>query len=108
MNDWLHNLPVAWMALLVFGVTYLLALDWWPASRGAGFPAPPVAAKPGALPAHKCLWPDEHHGLEDRRTPAIKLDKEQAMAVRVTWTRPRTLRWSTISCRLSAASSASS
>ena len=25
MNDWLHNLPVAWMALLVFGVTYLLA-----------------------------------------------------------------------------------
>src|SRR5215469_15031890 len=25
MSDWLHNLPVAWMALLVFGVTYLLA-----------------------------------------------------------------------------------
>jgi hypothetical protein len=25
MNDWLHNLPVAWMALLVFDVTYLLA-----------------------------------------------------------------------------------
>jgi hypothetical protein len=25
LNDWLHNLPVAWMALLVFGVTYLLA-----------------------------------------------------------------------------------
>ena len=25
MNDWLHNLPVAWMALLVFGITYLVA-----------------------------------------------------------------------------------
>ena len=25
MSDWLHSLPVAWMALLVFGVTYLLA-----------------------------------------------------------------------------------
>ena len=25
MSDWLHSLPVAWMALLVFGVTYVLA-----------------------------------------------------------------------------------
>jgi hypothetical protein len=24
MNDWLHNLPIAWMALLVFGLTALL------------------------------------------------------------------------------------
>jgi Protein of unknown function (DUF4239) len=26
MNDWLHNLPVVWMALLVFGLTYLTAV----------------------------------------------------------------------------------
>jgi hypothetical protein len=25
MSDWLHNLPVAWMALLIFGATYLVA-----------------------------------------------------------------------------------
>jgi Protein of unknown function (DUF4239) len=25
MSDWLHNLPVAWMALVVFGATYLMA-----------------------------------------------------------------------------------
>lgn len=25
MSDWLHNLPVPWMALVVFGLTYLLA-----------------------------------------------------------------------------------
>src|ERR1700753_922023 len=25
MNNWLHNLPVAWMALVIFGVTYLVA-----------------------------------------------------------------------------------
>jgi len=25
MSDWLHNLPVPWMALVVFGFTYLLA-----------------------------------------------------------------------------------
>jgi hypothetical protein len=34
------------------------------------------------MPAHKCIWPDEHHGLEDQRAPAIKLDKEQAITVR--------------------------
>lgn len=26
MSDWLHNLPVIWMALVVFGVTYLFAV----------------------------------------------------------------------------------
>jgi hypothetical protein len=25
MNDWLHNLPIVWMALLVFGLTALVA-----------------------------------------------------------------------------------
>jgi len=26
MNDWLHNLPIVWMALLVFGLTALLTI----------------------------------------------------------------------------------
>ena len=26
MNDWLHNLPIVWMAVLIFGVTYLIDL----------------------------------------------------------------------------------
>lgn len=26
MNDWLHNLPVVWMALIIFGFTYLVAV----------------------------------------------------------------------------------
>ncbi len=25
MSDWLHNLPVPWMAMVVFGLTFLLA-----------------------------------------------------------------------------------
>jgi hypothetical protein len=25
MSDWFHNLPIVWMALLVFGFTYLLS-----------------------------------------------------------------------------------
>jgi hypothetical protein len=25
MNDWLHNLPILWMALVIFGFTYLVA-----------------------------------------------------------------------------------
>ena len=56
-------------------------MDLRPASRGAGFPAP-VATKTRAMPAHKRLWPNDHHGLEDRRTPTIQLDEEQAIAVR--------------------------
>jgi hypothetical protein len=24
MNDWLHNLPIVWMALLIFGLTTLI------------------------------------------------------------------------------------
>jgi hypothetical protein len=56
-------------------------MDLRPTSRGAGFPAP-VAAKPSAMPAHKGLWPNDHHGLEDRRTPTIQLDEQQAIAVR--------------------------
>ena len=34
------------------------------------------------MPAHKGLWPDDQHGLEDRRTPTIKLDEEHAIGVR--------------------------
>src|SRR2546428_8052029 len=49
------------------------------ASGGAGFPAP-VTAKSSAMPAHKGLWPDDYHGLEDRRAPTIKLNEEQAIA----------------------------
>jgi hypothetical protein len=56
-------------------------MDSRPACRGAGFPTP-VAAKPSAMPTHQGLWPDDHHGLEDRRAPTIKLDEEQAVAVR--------------------------
>ena len=33
MNDWFHELPVLWMALLVFGITYLLALGIHAAQR---------------------------------------------------------------------------
>src|ERR1700730_4858770 len=42
-------------------------VDWWPASRGAGFPAP-VAEKPGAMPAHnQCRLRVIHVGATQRR-----------------------------------------
>jgi hypothetical protein len=56
-------------------------MDLWPASYGVGFPAP-VSAKSSAMPAHKSLWPNDHHGLEHRWAPTIKLNKEHAVAVR--------------------------
>jgi hypothetical protein len=54
--------------------------DLRPASLVPGFPAP-IATKTSAMPAHEGLWPDNRHGLEDRRKPAIQLDEEQAIAV---------------------------
>src|SRR5450432_328622 len=43
---------------------------------------PPVAAKAGPVPTHECLRPDDCENLQDRRKPAIELDKEPAIMVR--------------------------
>src|ERR1700738_1061822 len=56
-------------------------MDWRAASQALRF-ATPVAAKPGTMPTYHGLRPDDRDGLENRRAPAIKLDKEQAIAVR--------------------------
>src|SRR5450631_1611730 len=42
----------------------------------------PVAAKAGPVPTHECLRPDDCENLQDRRKPAIQLDKEPAIIVR--------------------------
>src|SRR6266478_7922973 len=39
----------------------------------------PVAAKAGPVPTHQCLGPDDCESLQDRRKPAIQLDKEPAI-----------------------------
>ncbi|MBR0826554.1 DUF4239 domain-containing protein [Bradyrhizobium manausense] len=53
MSDWLHNLPVPWMALVIFGFTYLLAASIYAVvarlateKRAASF----KAISPGMLP----------------------------------------------------------
>jgi hypothetical protein len=53
MSDWLHNLPVPWMALAIFAFTYLLALTVFAAvtTLGAGERAKSFKAiSPGMLP----------------------------------------------------------
>src|SRR6202011_3604022 len=42
----------------------------------------PVAAKTGPVPTHERLGPDDCENLQDRRKPAIQLDKEPAIIVR--------------------------
>jgi hypothetical protein len=53
MSDWLHSLPVVWMALLVFGLTYSIAAAIYAiitvlavAERARSF----KAVSPGLLP----------------------------------------------------------
>ena len=53
MSDWLHNLPVVWMALIIFGFTYLVAAALYAvvAILGAGERARSFRAiSPGMLP----------------------------------------------------------
>jgi hypothetical protein len=59
------------------------------------------------MPTDKGLGPDDRHGLEDRRKPAIQLN-EGKRSLFVKWTRPRPRRCRTISCCRSRAFSASS
>jgi hypothetical protein len=53
MSDWLHNLPVIWMAVLIFGLTYLIAAAIYAVvmilavgERGSSF----KVVSPGILP----------------------------------------------------------
>src|ERR1700692_2067613 len=48
---------------------------------GARLPTP-VAGKAGPVPTHERLGPDDCENLQDRRKPAIELDKEPAIMVR--------------------------
>ena len=53
MLDWLHNLPVAWMAVVVFAAAYLVAgVIWWLVTMlASGRRAPAFkAVSPGMLP----------------------------------------------------------
>jgi len=53
MNDWLHNLPIVWMGLLVFGLTGLVtAAIYGPANRlpGGGRLPPFKPVSPGWPP----------------------------------------------------------
>src|SRR4030081_1572577 len=42
----------------------------------------PVAAKAGPMPTHERLGSDDREDLQDRRNPAVELDKEPAIIVR--------------------------
>jgi len=42
----------------------------------------PVAAKAGPVPTHERLGPDDCENHQDRRNPAVQLDKEPAIMVR--------------------------
>src|SRR6478736_1419302 len=58
-----------------------LRLDLRSPSQWARSP-PPIAAKASPMPTHQRLGPDDRENLQDRRKPAIQLDKEPAIMVR--------------------------
>src|ERR1700757_3634877 len=50
-------------------------------SKRAGFPTP-VLTEAGPMPTHEGLGPDDRDGLQDRWSPSIQQDYEQAIPVR--------------------------
>src|SRR6202048_3009251 len=58
-----------------------LGVDLRSPSLRAGLPTP-VAAKAGPMPTHERFGPDDREDLQDRRNPAVELDKEPAIMVR--------------------------
>jgi hypothetical protein len=56
-------------------------LDLRSPSQWARLP-PPIAAKASPMPTHQRRGPDNCENLQDRRKPAIQLDKEPAIMVR--------------------------
>src|SRR5438874_3450530 len=70
-------------------------VDLRPASKGAGFPTP-VMAKASPMPTHQGLRSDDSDGPEHRWEPSNSRTKNKRSPF-VSWTRPRTLRCSTIS-----------
>ena len=79
MNDWLHNLPLVWMALLIFGATYLVtAAIYYIVTAVAVGEAPRhfKAVSPGILPPLGILF-----GLFVAFTAAqVGSDNQQASA----------------------------
>ena len=98
MSDWLHNLPVAWMALLVFATTYLAAglIGWLVLAlavgeRGRAFKAisggllPPLGIIFGLLVSFVAVqvWGDN-----DRATTTVNREASALRAVvQIAWTR---------------------
>jgi hypothetical protein len=69
MSDWLHNLPVVWMAVVVFGVTYLIAVAIYAVvmSLATGERARAFkAVSPGMLPPLGILFASSSHSLLSR------------------------------------------
>src|ERR1700731_3660879 len=58
-----------------------LRVDLRSPSQRARLPTP-VAKKAGPVPTHERLGPDDRKALQDRRNPAVQLDKEPAVMVR--------------------------
>ena len=58
-----------------------LRVDLRSPSQRARLPTP-VAAKAGPVPTQERLGPDDRKDLQDRRNPAVQLDKESAIMVR--------------------------
>src|SRR5262252_6859332 len=74
MSDWLHNLPLVWMAIVVFACTFLVtaAIYWMVTLLAVGERVPSFkAVSPGILPPLGIIF-----GLLPRRRSGATINKQ--------------------------------
>src|ERR1700720_3642003 len=79
-SPWMRGAPQSGFSTLIRRINAAAPCRSASPSLGARLPAP-VAAKAGPVPTHECLGPDDGENLQDRRKPAVQLDKEPAIMV---------------------------
>jgi hypothetical protein len=79
-SPWMRGAPQSGFSTLI-RQNAQLRVDLRSPSLWARLPTP-VAAKAGPVPTHERLGPDDCENLQDRRKPAIQLDKEPAIMAR--------------------------
>src|SRR5450631_3296963 len=80
-SPWMRGAPQSGFSTLIRRINKRSSVSICGRPPWARLPTP-VAAKAGSVPTHERLGPDDCENLQDRRKPAIELDKEPAIMVR--------------------------
>src|ERR1035438_6056171 len=80
-SPWIRGAPQSGFSMLIRRISARRSVSICGRPPGVRLPTP-VAAKAGTMPSHERLRLDDREDLQNRRKPAIQLDKKPAVVVR--------------------------